>query len=78
MIFEDLYGKVFAKSDNGKKILILNTNRTCLRIRQRSTDMNKTNYKLIKFVSYKEMLKNYNINKNNIINPVNFYNISKL
>lgn len=78
MVFEDLYGKVFAKSENGKKILILNTNRNCLRIRQRSKDINNVNYKRMKFVSYKEMMKNYNINKCNIINPVNFNNISKL
>jgi cytochrome b involved in lipid metabolism len=32
----NLYGKVFAKSTNGKKVLILNTTRDCLRIRQRN------------------------------------------
>ena len=36
---DNLYGKVFAKSTNGKKVLILNTNRNCLRIRQRSKDV---------------------------------------
>jgi hypothetical protein len=75
---DNLYGKVFAKSTNGKKVLILNTNRNCLRIRQRSKDVDNVNYKRLKFVSYKEMLKLWNIDHKNVLNPVNFYNISKL
>jgi len=67
---ENLYGKVFIKSNNLKTILILNTTRECLKIKQRG----KQN-KPFKFVSYKDMIKNYN---DNILDNVTFYNKCKL
>jgi hypothetical protein len=75
---ENLYGKVFAKSLNGSKVLILNTNRECLRLRQRSKDLNGKKNTPMRFVSYKEMLKQSKKNKVSVIDNVNFYNKSKL
>jgi hypothetical protein len=75
---ENLYGKVFAKSLNGSKVLILNTNRECLRLRQRSKDINGKKNTPMRFVSYKEMLKQSKKNKVSVINNVKFYNKSKL
>lgn len=75
---ENLYGKVFAKSLNGSKVLILNTNRECLRLRQRSKDINGKKNTPMRFVSYKEMLKQSKKNKVSVIDNVKFYNKSKL
>ena len=75
---ENLYGKVFAKSLNGSKVLILNTNRECLRLRQRSKDINGKKNTPMKFVSYKEMLKQSKKNKVSVIDNVKFYSKSKL
>lgn len=75
---ENLYGKVFAKSLNGSKVLILNTNRECLRLRQRSKDLNGKKNTPMRFVSYKEMLKQSKKNKVSVIDNVKFYNKSKL
>jgi hypothetical protein len=75
---ENLYGKVFAKSLNGSKVLILNTNRECLRLRQRNKDINGMKNTPMRFVSYKEMLKQSKKNKVLVIDNVKFYNKSKL
>ena len=75
---ENLYGKVFAKSLNGSKVLILNTNRECLQLRQRSKDLNGKKNTPMRFVSYKEMLKQSKKNKVSVIDNVKFYNKSKL
>ena len=69
---------LYARSDNSKKIIILQGKRPSFRCRQRSILSNKTKTKPLKFVSFKEtqhMIKN-NISK--VIGPVNFYTISKL
>jgi len=70
-----LYGKVFLKSDNNKKILVLETSIECLRIKQRNTY--KPNNKF-KFISYKEMSKHSGKNNYSILDNVKFYNICKL
>ena len=67
---ENLYGKVFIKSNNLKNVLILNTTRECLKIKQRGNEN-----KLFKFVKNKYMIKNY---KGYILYNVKFYNKCKL
>lgn len=75
---DNLYGKVFAKSESSKTILILNTTRECLRIKQRSKNLNGNRSNFLKFVSFKEMKKYENKNPELVIDNINFYNKSKL
>lgn len=70
-----LYGKVFLKSDNNKKILVLDTSIECLRIKQRNTY--KPNNKF-KFISYKEMSKHALKDYYSILDNIKFYNVCKL
>lgn len=74
---DNLYGKVFAKSESSKSILILNTTRECLRIKQRSKNIDGNRCKSFKFVSFKEM-KNESKKNNMVIDNIIFFNKSKL
>ena len=74
---DNLYGKVFAKSESSKSILILNTTRECLRIKQRSKNIDGNRCKPFKFVSFKEM-KNESKKNNMVIDNIIFFNKSKL
>ena len=77
-LMDNLYGKVFAKSDTCKTILILDTTRECLRIKQRSRMLNGDKCKQLKFISYKEMNDYRNKSNYDVIDKINFYNKSKL
>ena len=77
-LMDNLYDKVFAKSDNCKTILIFDTTRECLRIKQRSRMLNGDKCKQLKFISYKEMNDYRNKSNYDVIDKINFYNKSKL
>ena len=70
--------KLYARSDNSKKIIILNGKRPSFRCRQRSIFLDKTKSKPMKFVSFKETQKMIHKNGSKVIGPVDFYTISKL
>ena len=61
----------YVKTINNK-IVILVTDRSSLRCRQRS------NNEPFHFISFKEMKKNQKLDKNRIIGPINYNTISKL
>lgn len=69
---------LYARSDNGKKIIILNGKRPSFRCRQRSIFLDKSKTKPLKFVSFKETQKIISKNGSKVIGPVDFFTISKL
>ena len=69
---------VYVKSNNGKKIVILSSNRESLRIKQRSRMMNQDKCKPLRFVSYKVMQKELKKDNTKVIGPYQFNTISKL
>lgn len=69
---------LYARSDNSKKIIILNGKRPSFRCRQRSILSNKSKKKPLKFVSFKETQKMITKNGSKVIGPFDFYTISKL
>jgi hypothetical protein len=71
--------KTYVKSDNGKKIILFQGNRNSFRCRQRCRMMDGQKCLPLRFVSYKETMKQ--IKKGNtekIIGPLEFNTISKL
>ena len=69
---------MYARSDNGKKIIILNGTRSDFRCRQRSILKNGTKNKPLRFVSFKETQHMIKKNISKVIGPVQFQTISKL
>ena len=69
---------VYKRSINSKNIIILYGDRKSFRCRQRSKLSNGLKVKPMNFVSFKDMEKVKNRDKNRIIGPLNFYSISKL
>jgi len=69
---------MYARSNNGKKIIILNGTRDSFRCRQRAITMNKEKVPPLRFVSFKEtqFMSKKNISK--VIGPVQFQTVSKL
>ena len=69
---------MYARSNNSKKIVILNGTRDSFRCRQRAITMNKDKVLPLRFVSFKEtqFMSKKNISK--VIGPVQFQTISKL
>ena len=71
--------ETFVKSDNGKKIILFQGNRDSFRCRQRSRMMDGQKYLPLKFVSYKETMKQVKKgNTEKVIGPLEFNTISKL
>ena len=71
--------KTYVKSDNGKKIILFQGKRNSFRCRQRCRMMNGQKCRPLRFVSYKETMKQ--IKKGNtekVIGPFDFNTISKL
>ena len=73
----ELVGKVFVKSQNGMKLLSLDTTRECLRRRQRCT-VNGNKVPSLKFVSFKQFQLHLSRYPTSIIHKVRFENQSKL
>lgn len=69
---------LYARSDNSKKIIILNGKRPSFRCRQRSILSDKSKRKPLKFVSFKETQKMITKNGSKVVGPFDFYTISKL
>ena len=55
-------------------VVILNGDRHSFRCRQRNKDKNN----ILKFISYKKMMREKNKNNSRVYGPYNFYTISKL
>ena len=73
------YSKIqYARSQNKKKINVLNGDLMSLRCRQRNRNIDGSKVTPIKFVSFKEMEKEKNKNKLKIVGPFNFYTMSRL
>ena len=71
--------ETFVKSDNGKKIILFQGNRQSFRCRQRSRMMDGQKCSPLKFVSYKETMKQIKRgNTEKVIGPLEFNTISKL
>lgn len=71
--------KTYVKSDNGKKIILFQGKRNSFRCRQRCRMMDGQKCRPLRFVSYKETMKQ--IKKGNtekIIGPFDFNTISKM
>ncbi len=69
----------YVRTDNSKKIICFYGKRESFRCRQRSRKMNGKKCQSLKFVSYKEMLKE--IKKGNtekVVGPYHFDTMSKL
>ena len=70
------YSKIqYARSQNKKKIVVLNGDLMSLRCRQRNRNIDGSKVTPIKFVSFKEMEKEKNKNKLKIVGPFNFFRI---
>jgi hypothetical protein len=71
--------ETFVKSDNGKKIILFQGNRDSFRCRQRSRMMDGNKIKPLKFVSYKETMKQVKRgNTEKVIGPLEFNTVAKL
>jgi len=69
---------MYARSNNGKKIVILNGTRSDFRRRQRAIKINKEKVYPLRFVSFKETQQMCKKNISKVIGPVQFQTISKL
>ena len=69
---------VYARSDNGKKIIILDTNLNTLRCRQRNRYMDGQKVDSMRFASYKETMKNIKKYDTKVYGPYKFNTICKL
>lgn len=73
------YSKIqYARSQNKKRIVVLNGDLMSLRCRQRNRNIDGSKVTPIKFVSFKEMEKEMIKNKLKIIGPFSFYTMSRL
>jgi hypothetical protein len=71
--------ETFVKSDNGKKIILFQGNRNSFRCRQRSRMIDGEKSRPLRFVSYKETMKQIKRgNTEKVIGPLEFNTISKL
>lgn len=71
--------ETFVKSDNGKKIILFRGNRQSFRCRQRGTMMNGEKCSPLRFVSYKETMKQVKKgNTEKVIGPLEFETVAKL
>ena len=68
----------YARSQNRKKIVILNGDLISLRCRQRNRNIDGSKVSPIKFVSFREMEKEKIKNKLKIVGPFNFHTMSRL
>lgn len=84
IIFDQKKGKnafieTYVKSDNGKKILLIYGDRQSFRCRQRSRNMDGQKSRPLRFVSYKETMKQVKKgNTEKVIGPLEFNTFSKL
>jgi hypothetical protein len=84
IIFSQRKGKnalieTFVKSDNGKKIILFTGNRQSFRCRQRGRMMNGEKCSPLRFVSYKETMKQVKKgNTEKVIGPLEFETVAKL
>jgi|TARA_B110000495_G_C22743316_1_gene435742 hypothetical protein len=69
---------VFVRSNNGKKILVLDSTIESLRLRQRNRYMNNDKVEPMKFASYKETLKNIKKYDTKVIGPYEFNTLCRL
>ena len=73
------YVKTYVKSDNGKKIILFQGNRNSFRCRQRCRMMDGQKCSPLRFVSYKETMKQIKRgNTEKVIGPLEFNTLSKL
>ena len=71
--------ETFVKSDNGKKIILFRGNRQSFRCKQRCKMMNGEKCNPLRFVSYKETMKQLKRgNTEKVIGPLEFETVSKL
>tara|TARA_Y100001958_G_C21168249_1_gene500553 strand:+ start:361 stop:615 length:255 start_codon:yes stop_codon:yes gene_type:complete len=68
----------YARSENKKKIIILNGDLMSLRCRQRNRKMDGSKVTPISFVSFKEMERENAKNKSKVYGPFDFYTMSRL
>ena len=69
----------YVKSDNGKKIILFRGNRQSFRCKQRCKMMNGEKCNPLRFVSYKETMKQVKKgNTEKVIGPLEFETVSKL
>ena len=68
----------YARSQNKKRIVVLNGDLMSLRCRQRNRNIDGSKVTPIKFVSFKEMEKEKIKNKLKIVGPFSFYTMSRL
>ena len=68
----------YTRSENGKRVIILQGSRPSFRCRQRSIMKDNTKSKPMKFVSFKETQQIIKKNDTKVIGPFDFYTISKL
>ena len=69
---------VYARSDNGKRIVLLDANRESLRCRQRNRYMDNSKVNSMRFASYKETLKSMKRNNTKVVGPYVFDSKSRL
>ena len=69
---------VCARSENNKKIIILDADLNSLRCRQRNRYMNDKKVKSMRFASYKETMKNIKKYDTKVYGPYKFNTICKL
>lgn len=69
---------VYARSENGKKIVLLEANRESLRCRQRNKNMDNSKVKPMRFASYKETLKSMKRNGTKVVGPFVFNSMCRL
>lgn len=70
--------RVYARSTNGKKIIILDADLESLRSRQRCKLMNGLKVKPMRFASFKETMKYVKRNQAKVVGPFNYNFRSKL
>ena len=69
----------YVKSDNGKKIILFRGNRQSFRCKQRCKMMNGGKCNPLRFVSYKETMKQVKKgNTEKVIGPLEFETVAKL
>ena len=69
---------VYARSENGKKIVLLEENRESLRCRQRNKNMDNSKVKPMRFASYKETLKSMKKKGTKVVGPYVFESMCRL
>ena len=69
---------VYARSDNGNKIVLLDATHNSLRCRQRNRNMDNSKVNSMRFASYKETLKNMRKYNAKVVGPFEFNTICKL